>query len=944
MKIRLIVLTLFLTFEVLSSQILTWSPFFATRDDVITIDYDVSKGNGALVGVFPVYVHTGVITNLSKNPNDWKYVKTIWGSPANQPSPPSYLGNNIWRIIINIPTYYGVPSSETIQSLAFVFRNTDGSKVGRDTDGSDIFLPISQPGLNVGFQSPTQIPVMLNLNDSVQVVVRSAQSTNLSLYLDGSLIASTDSFTITKHVKATEYGKKRIKAVATGTGGSLKSDSIYFVARSPVTTAAQPANTVDGINYTSTTSVTLVFYAPYKNYIYVVGDFNNWEVDPNQYMKRTPDGNRYWLELTNLTPQKEYIYQYFVDGTLKIADPYAEKLSDPWNDRYISSTTYPNLIEYPFGKTFHIASVLQTDQAPYSWQTATFQKPQKSDLVIYELLIRDFLTNHDYKTLSDTLNYLKTLGINAIELMPVMEFEGNESWGYNLSFHLAPDKYYGPKNDLKKFIDKAHEMGFVVLLDMVLNHAFGQSSLVRLYWDSANDRPAANSPWFNPVAKHPYNVGYDFNHESQATKDYVDRVCKFWLTEYKVDGFRFDLSKGFTQVNSGGDVGLWGQYDASRIALLKRMADKIWLTDSTAYVILEHFAVDAEEIVLSNYGMLLWGNLNYNYNEATMGWHDGGKSDFSRASYKAHGFTKPHLISYMESHDEERLMYKNLLYGNSSGTYNIKNLATALERIKLAGAFFFTIPGPKLIWQFGELGYDVNIDFNGRTGNKPIRWNYFEDTNRRKLYKTFATLIKIKKEFDVFRTNNFTLDFSGSVKRMWLNHSSMNVAIIGNFDVIQKSATPNFQNTGWWYDYFSGDSINVVNTAMTMNLQPGEFHIYSTVKLPTPEAGLLTSVESEINSIPAQFALYQNYPNPFNPKTTISYQIAKHGFVNLKIYDLLGQEISTIINEEQHSGNYQVIFDASNPDRSGQVLSSGVYFYQLRAGDFVQTRKMVLNK
>ncbi len=935
MRTKISLLLLFLFIGIGYSQILEWSPYFVTRNDIITIDYDVTQGNGALVGVFPIYVHTGVITNLSTNPNDWKYVKTTWGQPTNQPSI-SYIGNNKWRIVINIPTYYGVPSSETILKLAFVFRNADGSKVGRDTDGSDIFLPVFQPGLNVGFQTPTSLPVMLNLNDSLKVTAVSAEVTNLSLYLNDSLIATSDSNSLTRYIKAFSYGKKRVKAVATGTSGT-KADSIYFVVRPPVVMQDLPSGIVDGINYTGSTSVTLSLYAPYKNYVYVVGDFNNWEVDPDYYMKRTPNGNRYWLEINNITPQKEYIFQYFVDGNLKIADPFADKVSDPWGDKNISSITYPNLIPYPFGKTSHIASVFRTNQAPYNWHTTNFQRHAKTDLVIYELLIRDFVSRHDYSTLIDTINYLKSLGVNAIELMPIMEFENNESWGYNGTFQFAPDKYYGPKNDLKRFIDSAHKNGIAVILDVVLNHSFGQYSLVRLYWDSANERPAANSPWYNPIAKHPYNVGYDFNHESQSTKDLVDRVTKYWLTEYKVDGFRFDLSKGFTQFNSGNDVGLWGQYDASRIALLKRIADKIWEVDSTAYVILEHFAVNSEEIVLSNYGMMLWGNLNSKYNEATMGWHDGGKSDFSQGSYKARGWTKPHLITYMESHDEERLMYKNLTYGNSSGSYNIKNLATALERIKLAAAFFFTIPGPKMIWQFGELGYDVTIDYNGRTGNKPIRWNYFDDVNRRKLYKTFAALIKIKKEFDVFKTTDFSIDFSSPVKRLWLNHSSMNVAIVGNFDVVQKTVSPNFQTTGWWYDYFSGDSITVTNTAMTMNLRPGEFHIYSTVKLPTPEAGLITSVDDELTFQPAQFQLYQNYPNPFNPSTIINYHLAVDNNVTLKVYDLLGRETETLVNEYQTVGEHQVNFDAAK-------LSSGVYIYKLSAGNFFDQKKMIVLK
>ena len=112
----------------------------------------------------------------------------------------------------------------------------------------------------------------------------------------------------------------------------------------------------------------------------------------------------------------------------------------------------------------------------------------------------------------------------------------------------------------------------------------------------------------------------------------------------------------------------------------------------------------------------------------------------------------------MESHDEERLMFKNLTYGNSSGSYSIKNFNVALNRMKLAGAFFFTVPGPKMIWQFGELGYDVSIDFNGRVGEKPVRWNYLGDDRRTNLYKVYAALTKLKTDYEAFSTTNFTLD------------------------------------------------------------------------------------------------------------------------------------------------------------------------------------------
>lgn len=102
-----------------------------------------------------------------------------------------------------------------------------------------------------------------------------------------------------------------------------------------------------------------------------------------------------------------------------------------------------------------------------------------------------------------------------------------------------------------------------------MNHAFGQCPLVRMWWDPALNAPSAESPYFNTVAKHDYNVGYDFNHESEATKNFRDRVFTYWLNEYNVDGYRFDLSKGFTQNNTLGDVGAWGAYDASRIEIWK---------------------------------------------------------------------------------------------------------------------------------------------------------------------------------------------------------------------------------------------------------------------------------------------------------------------------------------------------------------------------------------
>jgi len=101
---------------------------------------------------------------------------------------------------------------------------------------------------------------------------------------------------------------------------------------------------------------------------------------------------------------------------------------------------------------------------------------------------------------------------------------------------------------------------------------------------------------------------------------------------------------------------------------------------------------------------------------------------------------------------------------------------------------------------------------------------------------------------------------------------------------------------------------------------------------------LITDVEASTNTVdPVTFQLHQNYPNPFNPTTTIKYQIPELSFITLKVYDVLGNYIATLVNEEKQIGSYEVKFDAS-------FLPSGIYFYQLRAGDFAETKKMVLMK
>ncbi|MDQ2771431.1 MAG: alpha-amylase family glycosyl hydrolase, partial [Bacteroidota bacterium] len=707
------------------AQVVTTQPVFFSENTPVTITYDATQGNAALASFTgDVYIWTGTVTNLSANNTTWRNVK----SPNFGQADPAALmtrdatNSNLYRITFTPRTYYPVPANETILRLGMIFKNASGSVVGRAAGGGDIFVDVYQGGPAVHITTPAHSanPQFVAPNVAIPIAGESAQATSLNLTFNGTSVATAASATsISGSVTPTQPGRNVVKLTA-GTGAAAVSDSIIFVVRPTVTVAALPAGAHEGVTYLpGGTSVILALTAPGKQFVYAVGEFNNFQTTSAGFMNQTADGKIWWVQLNGLTPGQEYAYQYLIDGSLRVADPYTEKVLDPNNDQYIPAATYPGL-RYPTGQT-GIMSTLQTNQAAYQWQTTSFVPPAKKDLVVYELHVRDFVATHNYQTLRDTLRYIQRLGINCIELMPVNEFEGNDSWGYNPSFYFAPDKYYGTKNALKALVDEAHRRGMAVVLDMVLNHSCGQSPMVQMYSDGGG--PTLDNPWFNRVATHPFNVCNDFNHESAYTKAFAKNVMDFWVNEYRVDGYRFDLSKGFTQVNSGGNVSQWGNYDQSRINIWMDYYNHMQANKAGTYVILEHFADNSEETVLANAGMMLWGNMNYNYDQAGQG--RAGNSDFTYGYYGARGWQQPGLVTYMESHDEQRLMYDALTSGLNNGNgYDVKNLPTALARMEMNAAFFFPIPGPKMVWQFGELGYDIDINQNGRTGAKPILWNY----------------------------------------------------------------------------------------------------------------------------------------------------------------------------------------------------------------------------
>lgn len=916
----LLLLAISCVFGYSQAQLVITNPAFPTQDQTAVLYYDANLGNGEVAGVVPVYAHIGVITNFSATETSWLHVVGDWGT-ADPDVLMSPEGDGVHSFDFGgqaLEDFFDLDDGEVIERLAMVFRNVNGSLVGREADGSDIFYDITDGSYSVQVAyDVNELCAQVEIGESVDFQFNVSESSSIEVFLNGNLVASEESATLLEYTFTAEVGGNNVIEVITNNGDEEISEEVVLVVLGDNTIEASPAGTLDGITYLDDTSVRLQIYAPLKDHIFVIGDFNDWVLSADYQMKQTPDGDTFWIEVDGLTPGQEYRFQYHItNDCMRVCDYYAEKLLNKWDDPWIPEETYPGLIAYPVGETDHIVSILQTAQEEFNWTDSDYEVPNAHNLVVYELLIRDFTDERNYQSVIDKLDYLENLNVNAIELMPVYEFEGNESWGYNGSFFFAPDKYYGTEEAFKNFVNECHDRGIAVIMDIALNHSFGQNPQVRMYFDpDLGDwgQPTADSPWFNEVPTHDFNVGYDYNHENQRTRDFCKRVLAYWLEEYHIDGYRMDLTKGFTQNNTLGNIGAWNSYDQSRIDILNDYKNHMLSVKPETIVILEHLANNDEETALANSGFFLWGNLNHEYNEATMGW----TSNLIWGSYQQRGWNDPQLVTYMESHDEERLMYKNLLYGNQNGSYNIQDVGTALDRVEMANAFFIPIPGPKMIWQFGELGYDYSINYcwdddtvdeECRTHAKPVRWDYLEDEDRLSLRNVVAAINHLKLTETAFQTTDFNLDVGGSGKRIHLNHPDMNVCIVGNFDVDGFDMVPGFQSTGTWYDYFAQQSLEVTDVNASMFLNAGEWHIYTDSPVALPDG--ITAIAE-----PADVSV-SLYPNPGN------------GFINLTsdfeiesvvVYGLDGSAVLNLPVAAQHKTQ---VMDLSH-------LSAGMYLVEV---------------
>ena len=872
----------------------------------VTIIFNPNEGNAGMANATQCYAHTGLITSASSSDGDWKHVVEGWRSNTAKTQLTKDGAN--WKLVIpSLYEFYNCPTSTEIKKLAFVFHDgPSGSLEGKTAEGTDIFVELADKGLAVSINDLAEIT---SLNSKVTLVGNATASASLTLKINGETVKTATGTQLTLDYTFAKQGNYNIEFTAIS-GEETATASVFTCVPNNPTKANRPAGILNGIYYDKKdpTKVTLCTYAasktdPAKN-VFVVGDFNDWTISNDYQLKQANDSAYFWIELAGLNPGQEYAMQYIVvraDGkVVRISDLYSEKVlhsDDKWIKGYMSN--------YPKQGDGYV-TVIQPGKSAYNWSEATlnFKRPDKNNLVIYELWIYDHTPAGNIAGLMERLDYFKDLGVNAIELMPVTEFDGNDSWGYSPNHFFALDKVYGDPDELKKFIDECHKRGIAVILDMVFNHATGLNPMNKLYPYGTD---LSKNPWFNATAPHSDNVYEDWNHDFVPTKTMFTRALAYWLTEYKVDGFRMDLSHGLCGTNPNTSVGNIKHYYEHGVKAVS----------PDAYMILEHWGgnMGSERPALVKEGMMCWDNTTNAYYQTAMGWlKDGDGLDAAN---------KDNYVTYCESHDEERAFFKAKQWGNGT----LKNdPAARAARVPLNMAFLTLLNGPKMFYHFAELGFD-----NSKYQNADGKWGkndygikselgadydckmqrkmrveawLVEDHYRMAAFQKVGQIIQLRTRLlpEVFAGNPTAVSL-GSGKKLRTIQWGSHVFVAGNFDVTgnQTVTIP----AGTWYNYFE----QTPQSATTLTLAPGEVVILTGKQLALPEMPKAYHFEMDVENI-----LIPGISNEILPP------------YNATIYNINGQVVSVQNNVEQVNMG---------------ALKKGIYVIQIEKNGKTATKKVI---
>lgn len=505
--------------------------------------------------------------------------------------------------------------------------------------------------------------------------------------------------------------------------------------------------------------VTFGLWAPWKQGVHLVGDFNNWDAEalPMQVLE-----SGMWVAELQLE-RGEYGYQFIIDTETDkptyIADPYARKL------RWQPGSPQPH-------------AIVTVGKSPYVWGDEGFGAKRMNELVIYELHVGDFSPEGSFKGVTEKLDYIRDLGVSAIELMPVQEFPGDVSWGYNPAYFFSPESTYGSADDLKELVDQAHRRGIGVILDMVFNHTDSSNPLTRLY--AYQDNPyfgEDGNPWGFP----------DFDHWNDATKGFVRDVQDYWLLEFRVDGFRYDHAEGigFDAMSGMQFLGWAARQTKPQVWLIaEQLADPVSVVEKTE--------IDASWHE-SFHPMVRAQLREGEFQGRQYGDMDGllAQMLFSRSGYSDNA----QAINYIETHDHERIAYE--IRTNPV----LDNDEAVRAKCKLGALTLFTAAGVPMLYAGQEfaVGTPRSIDKN------KLQWERLNDPVWDDLKRFFANLAAVRARDPALTQNNLEALLVDNERKLLIfkrwNDQGNQVVVGLNFAPTAQSADITFPRGGRWHEW-----------------------------------------------------------------------------------------------------------------------------------------------
>lgn len=812
------------------------------------------SGKPELINATSLYAHIGV--TLTTNPNKWEYVKGDWNSNTDdkrfikQP-------DGTWELNIgDIREYFGIKQGDEPAKIAIIARLPSGAGNGYgQTD--DFFINITPEGLHLTLDTDNGAATIFHGARKVTFTVNATSNCTLSLSVNGTNIASVNG----TRLKATHdftISDTPYKIVATATNGTETLTEEMEVSCLPSSTQkSYPGGSPrQGAVKNPDGTVTFCIAAPQKSNALLVGAWDNYRALGNNVMNYTDYQNQryFWVTTSSRMTDDEYLPYYFkIDGDINVADPYARLVLDPYSDNSLPSKCFPSMPAYPAGLVPEntMLAVYRGDIDNYNWDnhTLNFKVPDHRSLTIYEMLLRDFTGDGTdqggksfgtFRTALEKLDYIESLGINAVELMPVMEFNGNNSWGYNTNFYMAPDKAYGSPADMRDFVAECHRRGIAVILDIVFNQSDGLAPWYQMYGGTANN------PFYNATAPHDYSVLNDWNQDNPLVKQHWKDVLRYWLENYKVDGFRFDLVKGLGSNNSysGGT----DDYNESRVRLMKELHATISEVKPDAIHINELLGTAKEENANGADGQLTWVKISdpsIDYATARPNGNPGNMNGFLASNWNR---TIGQTVDYAESHDEPRLASKMRTTDTRQCDATVAYTAThpksaSVKRLGAVAAQMLLTPGSKMIWQFGEIAADdaQGSDLEKLRAIAP-KWNQMTNNMRSGLLENYRQLIHLRKQNpELFNGEDATCTLTG------FNNSLENIRTIrvtsGNKEII-----------AFFNPAVSGNAKTAISPAAKLTPENAQLVTASYGTTPTLTSAGGTSVSVKL--APNEFAVY----------------------------------------------------------------------------------------